>query len=126
MVRGIVALLSVSGFFWGITTIVVMQRGWTAVYVVHLTALLSILPGLLTLGLMELTRKRSQMERTVLAMTAGFVRLFFAVGVGGVIYYLDSSLRGSELALLILGTVFYIIVLATETLWVYRREMERV
>ena len=120
--RNVLLLIGIVGLAWVVLTLPARMLGGAGSEVTGLAALLSLVPGCLTLGAAELMRSRPGMEQTIFQMAAGFIRMVFAVGVGGLVYYLEPSLQGSELALLIWGTVFYLITLAAETTLVCRRD----
>ena len=120
---GVLWLGGVIIVFWLVVAVPASYLGGPPKELTALTALLNFVPGLLFLLVVRLARLTTPIMQLALFLSGGFIRLVFAVGVGGLIYYLDPDLRGSELALLSWGSVFYLVALATETVLVYRREL---
>jgi hypothetical protein len=81
----------------------------------------SLAPNLLALGAVELTRARGQTVQTGVVLVSFVVRPVVAIGLGLAAYYLLPDLRGRAVALLVWGALFYLILLATESVVVSRR-----
>ncbi|HKB02094.1 MAG TPA: hypothetical protein VKD90_07735 [Gemmataceae bacterium] len=78
-------------------------------------------PNLLALGAAELVRARGQTVQTGVVLVSFVVRPVVAFGLGLAAYYLLPDLRGRVVPLLVWGALFYLILLATESVVVSRR-----
>ena len=124
--------MSVKSFLWliGITAACWMAvalgcalLGGAEPKVTLLAALVCLVPGLMSIRLADKARMMSPIMHTAVLLGSGMVRIIVATGLGGLIYFLDPSLKGSELALLLWGTFFYLVTLVVETVLVYRHQM---
>jgi hypothetical protein len=78
-------------------------------------------PNLLALGAAELVRARGQTVQTGVVLVSFLVRPVVAVGLGLAAYFLLPDLQGRAPALLVWGALFYLILLAAESVVVSRR-----
>ena len=78
-------------------------------------------PNLLALGAVELARARGQTVQTGVVLVSFLVRPAVAIGLGLAAYYLVPDLRGRAVPLLVWGALFYLVLLAAETVVVSRR-----
>lgn len=83
--------------------------------------LVCLAPNLLALGTAELARSRGQTVQTGVLLVSFLVRPVVAMGLGLAAYYLLPDLQGRAPALLVWGALFYLILLATESVVVSRR-----
>jgi hypothetical protein len=78
-------------------------------------------PNLLALGAAELAQARGQTVQTAVVLVSFVVRPVVAFGLGLAAYYLLPDLQGRAVALLVWGALFYLILLAAESVVVSRR-----
>jgi hypothetical protein len=78
-------------------------------------------PNLLALGAAEWARARGPVTQTGVLLGSFLVRPVIAIGLGLAAYYLLPGLSGHLSALLVWGALFYLILLAAESVVVSRR-----
>jgi len=83
--------------------------------------LVCLVPNLLALGVAELVKTRSEYTRTAVLLVSFVARLFLVLGLAFAAYLLLPYLKGHELSFVLWGAVFYLILLAAESLVVSRR-----
>jgi hypothetical protein len=83
--------------------------------------LVCLAPNLLALGIAEFVRTRSEYTRTAVLLVSFLARLFLVLGLAFSVYMLLPYLKGHELSLALWGALFYLVLLAAESLVVSRR-----
>jgi hypothetical protein len=69
----------------------------------------------------ELLRTRSEYTQIAVLVISFVARLFLVIGLGFAAYLILPGLKGHELAFVLWGAVFYLILLAAESRMVSRR-----
>lgn len=118
---GFAVLLGVAVLAWGALALPAWLLGGAGPEVTVPVALACLAPNLLALGVAEAVRGRGEVTRTGVLLVSFLARPLLVAGLGVAAYFLLPDLRGRELALLVWGSVFYLILLAAESRVVSRR-----
>ena len=119
--RAVAVLLGVAVSTWIVLAGPSMLLGGDGPEVTGSAMLVCLAPNLLALGVAEAVRTRSETTRTGALLASFLVRPILAIGLGFTVYVLLPHLKGHELSLLVWGAMFYLILLAAESLVVSRR-----
>jgi len=120
-VRGLGIVLGAAAVAWVVLAGPAMLLGGAGPEVTVPALVVCLAPNLLALGAAELVRARGQTVQTGVVLVSFVVRPVVAFGLGLAAYYLLSDLRGRVVPLLVWGALFYLILLATESVVVSRR-----
>lgn len=119
--RGLGIVLGAAAVAWVVLAGPAMLLGGAGPEVTVPALVVCLAPNLLALGAAELVRARGQTVQTGVVLVSFVVRPVVAFGLGLAAYYLLSDLRGRVVPLLVWGALFYLILLATESVVVSRR-----
>lgn len=119
--RGLGIVLGAAVLAWVVLAGPAMLLGGAGPEVTVPALLVCLAPNLLALGAVELARGRGQTVQTGVVLVSFLVRPVVAMGLGLAAYYLLPDLQGRAPALLVWGALFYLILLAAESVVVSRR-----
>ena len=119
--RGLGIVLGAAVLAWVVLAGPAMLLGGAGPEVTVPALLVCLAPNLLALGAVELARARGQTVQTGVVLVSFLVRPVAAMGLGLAAYYLLPDLRGRAVPLLVWGALFYLVLLATESVVVSRR-----
>lgn len=119
--RGLGIVLAAAVLAWLVLAGPAMLLGGAGPEVTVPAVVVCLAPNLLALVAVELARGRGPTVTTGVLLVSFLVRPVVAMGLGLAAYYLLPGLEGRALALLVWGALFYLILLATESVVVSRR-----
>ena len=119
--RGLGIVVGVAALAWLALAGPAMLLGGAGPEVTVPALVVCLAPNLLALGAAELARARGPVTQTGVLLASFLVRPVLAIGLGLAAYFLLPGLSGRLSALLVWGALFYLILLAAESIVVSRR-----
>jgi hypothetical protein len=114
-------VLAAAALGWLVLAGPAMFLGWAGPDLTVPALVVCLVPNLLALGVAGLVRQKSPATQMGVLLASFLVRPLVALGLGLAAYHALPDLKGRAVALLVWGSVFYLILLAAESYVVSRQ-----